>query len=149
MTTTNTHLPRHDLDTLQNRFALRVAARLDEAAADLPPDVETRLRFAREQALARAMAARAPATNAEPATSLLAAGRAAVLGGGGVPWWMKLASFMPLVVLLVGLSLIQQWHQSNQVSAAAEIDAELLSDVVPPDAYSDAGFVEFLKSPHD
>jgi type II secretory pathway component PulL len=149
MTMIENHLPRHDLDALQNRFALRVASRLNEASADLPADVETRLRFAREQALARAMAARAPAASAAPATSLLAAGRAAVLGSGGVPRWMKLASFMPLVVLLVGLSLIQQWHQSNQVSAAAEIDAELLSDAVPPDAYSDAGFVEFLKAPHD
>jgi hypothetical protein len=30
--------------------------------------------------------------------------------------------------------------------AAAEIDAQLLSDTLPPAAYSDPGFAEFLKN---
>ena len=36
----------------------------------------------------------------------------------------------------------------RQVVAAAEIDAALLTDDLPPDAYSDPGFAEFLRSPH-
>jgi Protein of unknown function (DUF3619) len=32
------------------------------------------------------------------------------------------------------------------VLAAAEIDAQLLSDSLPPTAYSDPGFAEYLRS---
>ena len=45
--------------TLQTRFALHVAARLDERAAQLAPHVAQRLKFAREQAIQKAHAARA------------------------------------------------------------------------------------------
>ena len=43
---------------LQTCLALRVAARLDERAAELAPHVTERLRFAREQALRKARFAR-------------------------------------------------------------------------------------------
>jgi hypothetical protein len=45
--------------------------------------------------------------------------------------------------------LIQQWHARAQIDAAAEIDAALLSDSLPPSAYSDPGFAEFLNTPRD
>jgi hypothetical protein len=54
---------------------------------------------------------------------------------------------LPLLVLALGLYLIQQEHGRSQVSAAADVDAILLADDLPPDAYSDAGFLEFLKLP--
>ena len=68
------------------------------------------------------------------------------MGGG---WWVKLGSALPLVALLAGLVLIQHSQDDEQVSAAAEVDAALLADDVPPKAYSDPGFVEFLKAPRD
>jgi len=55
-------------------------------------------------------------------------------------------SALPLVVLLAGLVLIQQHHDSEQISAAAEIDSALLADELPPAAYGDPGFSEFLHS---
>ena len=62
------------------------------------------------------------------------------------PWWLKLASGFPLVVLLVGLAVIVQWNNHEQVLAAAEIDTMLLADELPPKAYADPGFAEFLKT---
>jgi hypothetical protein len=56
---------------------------------------------------------------------------------------------MPLIVLVAGLVLIQQVHERAQISAAAEVDAQILSDDLPPAAYSDPGFAEFLKTPHE
>lgn len=145
------------LDTLQARFGLRVAAALTERNQDVSADLSERLRFAREQALARARVARQAeaATSQSGATTVgVTTGGAAVLGkgfgggfGSGSGWWFKLASVVPVVALLAGLVLIERWQGNAQITTAAEIDAALLSDDVPPAAYTDAGFVEFLKTP--
>ena len=131
-------------DALEARIGLRLAARLSEGVEAMDADIAERLRFAREKALERARAVRA--AESRPAVAVGASG-AAVLGGGG--WWIKLGSVLPLLVLAGGLFLIQYMHSEAQIETAAEIDAELLADDLPPAAYNDAGFVEFLKSPRD
>ncbi len=134
----------------QARIAFRAAAYLTEQAAELPQDLSERLRFAREQALERARAARKVQT--AMATSVLTQGSVATLGAPGgeaAGWWVRLGSVLPLIALVLGLLLIQHWHSSSQIEAAAEIDASLLADDLPPAAYSDPGFVEFLKVPRD
>ena len=137
------------LDALQARFALRVTARLSESARELPHDVTERLRFAREQALERARLA----TRVQVAPNVQAQGSGSAtltaVGGPATGWWLKLASALPLVALVSGFLFIQHSHIQSQISAAAEIDAALLADDVPPAAYSDPGFVEFLKVPRD
>jgi len=132
-------------DALQARFALRVTARLTERSQELGPDVTERLRFAREKALERARATR----TAEAATPVGASRAGAAILGAGSGWWLKLASVLPALALVAGLVLIQRWQDNAQVSVAAEVDAALLSDDLPPDAYSDAGFAEFLKTPSE
>jgi hypothetical protein len=144
------HLSPHSaarLEALQARFGLRVAAGLTERTAELPQDITERLRFAREKALERARAARKVEV---PATQAVVVGSSLALGGGNdTGWWMKAASLLPLIALVGGLILIEHWHRGSQIAAAAEIDASLLSDDLPPAAYSDPGFVEFLKAPRD
>jgi hypothetical protein len=133
----------HDAQVLEARFALRLVGGLNAQVRSLPPDVSERLRFAREQALARAREVRAAAavTPAGVSTSGVA------LLGSFLPWLQRAASVLPLLLLLVGLLLIQQWQTRESVLAAAEIDAQLLADALPPDAYSDPGFAEFLRAP--
>jgi hypothetical protein len=138
--------PAATLDAMQARFALRVAARLTERSQDLGGDVTERLRFAREKALERARASRA--AEAAPAQGVSGAG-ALILGWAGSGWWLKAASVLPALALVAGLILIQRWQDNTQVSVAAEVDAALLSDDLPPKAYSDAGFAEFLKTPNE
>jgi hypothetical protein len=79
-----------------------------------------------------------------------AGGGAAVLGGGpdfdATPWWLRLGSLLPLAVLLAGLVLIDHHYTRSQIDAAAEVDAAILADDLPPEAYRDQGFVEFLKT---
>lgn len=128
------------LESLESRFALRVAARLTERSDAVPADISERLRFARERALERAR-------KAATAPSVLGAGSGGAVMGGG--WWFKLASFAPLVALVAGLVLISEWHNREQVAAAAEIDAALLADELPLKAYGDPGFVEYLKKQPD
>ncbi len=138
--------PQAALDALQSRFALRVAAKLTERSADLGPDLTERLRFAREKALERARAARAAEATVPVGVSR---GGAAIVGLAGSGWWLKFASVLPAFALVAGLLLIQRLQDNAQIATAAEIDAALLADDLPPRAYSDAGFAEFLKTPSE
>lgn len=144
----STRLGALDADALQARFARRVAARLHEQAERAGSDIDERLRFARGQALERARAARATAP--QPAPAAFGGPTLALSGGmGGTRWWTRLAALVPVLLLIAGLVAIQQRHSQAQIDAAAEIDAALLSDDLPPTAYTDPGFVEFLRAPQD
>ena len=137
-----------DVMALEARFGLRVAARLSDRADDLPHDITERLRSAREQALAKARPRLAAARAAAVAVS---GSGAATLAGGGPSdsWWWRLSSLAPLALLIAGLVWVHQFHRSEEILAVAEVDAALLTDAVPPSAYADPGFAEFLKAPLD
>ena len=48
-----------------------------------------------------------------------------------------------LVIGLVAANVVQDDDRTTEV---ADLDATLLTDDLPPEAYSDAGFVQFLKT---
>ncbi len=136
------HAIRNSEDSgAEARLAARLAGALTLASQDLPHGVDERLRVAREQVLERARTARAARVLA--AVSVSGAG-ALSLGGFGAGW-RKAASALPLILLLAGFIAIDHWLTREQVLAAAEIDAQLLSGDLPPTAYSDPGFAEFLR----
>ena len=153
----NTPTRPNDFHAIESRLAARLAGALTARVESLPHDLSERLRFAREQALGRAREARqlALAGNAparQPAQAggfvLVGAGaRGAVSLGGFKPSWLqRAATVLPLVLLVGGLVMIDRWSLREQVVAAAEFDAQLLSDDLPPAAYSDPGFAEFLRN---
>lgn len=129
------------LETAETRVALRLVAHLNEGAEALPYDISERLRFARERALAAAQHQRRLATVA----ASMSAGQGTAALAGGPRWWIKLAAVMPLVLLVAGLVLIERHEQIEQIQVAAEIDSALLADDLPPDAYTDPGFQEYLR----
>lgn len=157
MKSPNFSAPADELDARVSRFGRQVAAGLTEHSAGLPHDVAERLRFAREQALARAAQARAAQAASAPAAVVIAQAEATLaLGGdgrhgggnggtGGNGLWAKLVSALPLMLLVAGLMLMQRSHMNEQIAATAEVDSELLSDSLPPAAFSDPGFAEFLR----
>lgn len=141
---TNGNRATHASIQLEARVAARLAACLSAQADAVPHDISERLRVAREQALARARAAR----RAEAAAWSVVghSGSSAALTWRGAPeWWMKLASLLPLVVLAAGLLLIEYQDERAQIAVAAEVDAALLADDLPPSAYRDPGFAEYLR----
>ncbi|NBU50384.1 MAG: DUF3619 family protein [Betaproteobacteria bacterium] len=155
--------PSHRMPAAEDRLGTLLAARLDEGLLSMGPDISERLRFARERAVARARQARLQAATGPVLTSwqaggLSLAGSGAGAGGGwGVwssraasprgtgSWWTKLVSVLPLLVLALGFLAIQDTLMERQIQAAAEVDAALLTDDLPPQAYSDPGFAEFLR----
>ncbi|MGA0612681.1 DUF3619 family protein [Caldimonas sp. KR1-144] len=144
----STAISPFDREAREARFALRVAARLTERSAALPHDINERLRIARQQALERARAKTVAAPQTAPA--VLNAGRGSLLfGGDGSSGWWRLAALLPVVALVVGMVTVQIQSEDEQAADAAEIDAALLSDDLPPAAYADPGFAEFLRQPAD
>ncbi len=123
-------LPAHEA------LARRLAAGLD---APLPHDITERLRAAR----VRAVAARRVNTLQVQANGTLTLGsaqdRLRPLG------W--LASILPLVALIVGLVTIKHFQDEHRAREVADIDTALLTDDLPPSAYTDPGFLRFLKMP--
>lgn len=77
-----------------------------------------------------------------------ARGSSAILARGpdSTPWWLRLGAMVPLALLLAGLLLIDHRYTQSQIDAAIELDAAILGDDLPPEAYRDQGFVEFLRS---
>lgn len=140
------HLPTDGAERLEARIGMRVAALLTQQSESADHAISERLRFAREQALSRARASAAQATGAPV---LVGSSRGVGLLAAPSQWLFRLASVLPLIVLAVGLFAIDEWHDEAMIRAAAEVDTALLGDDLPPDAYSDPGFVEFLKTPRD
>jgi hypothetical protein len=130
-------------EALEGRVAMRLTAHLNLSTETLPHDISERLRFSRERALATRQRRSSVAVTAPSLVGI--AGRAGVLGGPP-SIWLRLASALPLIMLVAGMVLIQQHHDFEQINAAAEIDSALLADELPPAAYGDPGFSEFLRS---
>ena len=143
----NTNYSQQHTDTLHNRFGLRVAARLSAGAEALPHDIGERLRAAREQALARR---RHPVAlvRQRAASAVSRSGDTATLGLGddGLGFWGRLASGMLVLVVAAGLVTINLVQDDDRTAEVAELDAALLTDDLPPEAYADPGFLQYLKS---
>lgn len=152
MTNSITHptpnLPQGQLSQLQaeiqhDRFGMLVAARLSDATSAMPYDISERLRASRVQALAkRKMPTRV-------ASSVVSNGASAALTVGGdekTGFWGRMASVLPLVALVAGLVAINVVQNEVRANELAEVDTALLTDDLPPAAYADPGFVQFLRA---
>jgi hypothetical protein len=67
------------------------------------------------------------------------------LGGDYLNVWERLAAILPLLALVMGLITINLLQEQNSSDEIAEIDAALLTDDLPPAAYADQGFAQFIK----
>ena len=124
-------------------FGRAVAARLSEGAELLPHDFNERLRAAR----ARAVSQRKLAQVIQVAQVVSVSGGEAALQWGGVQegFWNRLASLLPLLALVVGLITIAVLQDELRAREVAEVDAELLTNELPPSAYVDPGFAQSLR----
>ena len=136
--------PQKRDDFLQERFGLKMAAYLSAGTADLPHDISERLRAARAQAVSKRKIAKT-----QTAGNVVNAGSNAALTWGseeGLGWWGRIGSVLPLIALAIGLLVISSVQDDNRVQELAEVDSALLTDVLPPAAFADPGFVQFLKT---
>ena len=119
-----------------DRFAYRVRQALNYGLQDISPATSRRLEAARHLALARQK-------KTEVQLSLAAAG-----SHGGVsfptsaPYYMK--QVLAIAALLLGMWIAFYWHSHQYITELVEVDSALLSDDLPPEAFLDQDFFEWL-----
>ena len=116
------------------QFGRRIRQILNQGT-QVDAKVTERLKRARELALAR--------QRPEPALAFAWADNALVrLGGWG---GFALRVLLPLAVLLASGVGLYTWEQNRRAAELEEIDAQLLTDDLPIDAYLDRGFQNWLR----
>ena len=140
------------LDQKEAEFALKVRRALDESITTLPAASLDKLAAARRTALARKKPEKVTAPVFAPA--LAGAGMAQSLGSpasgssGKRGRFSRLTLAWPLLALVIGLAGIAYWEDQQRTAELADIDAAMLSDNLPLDAYLDHGFNAYLTRNH-
>jgi len=119
------------------RQALNESARLDGQSG---ARIAERLRAARE----RALAARKPGR--EPAFAWARSATLGLVGGFGGFGGFSLRLLLPALLLSAGLISIYGCQQDQRAADVEELDAQLLTDDLPIDAYLDRRFQNRLKT---
>ena len=141
MTTKTSHLSGAEI---QEAIGRAITTRLQEGADALPHDISERLKVARVQALAKRKLVAETASNP---VVLGSAGQASLQMGSGLRnLWTQLGSWLPLLALITGMLVISVMQDDSRARELADVDAELLTDSLPPAAYTDPGFAQFLRN---
>lgn len=118
----------------EERYAYRVRQALNHGLKDIPPAASRRLEAARHLALARQK-------QAAPQMALAGFGSHSFRAGSHIPY---LKQILAVVALLLGMWISFYWHSVQYVTELEEVDSALLTDDLPPDAFLDNDFFEWL-----
>lgn len=131
----------------EHEFTQRIRKALDESSARVPYRVSHRLEQARAAALARhAQTAPEPLAEPQELRSTVGAGVGSAPSFGIPLWWRIGLALLPALALTAGLLAISAWHEAETADELIELDAAVLMDEVPLNAYADRGFGVFLKN---
>ena len=128
-------------------FNQAAIALLQQGTQLLDPKIRNRLYEARLQALRsqkipgrlfwqRSFASAVGANGGNPTSSNTNPGSAL-----NVLMWLAASA-----VVIFSLMAITDWQQESRLQDLAALDAAILTDEVPPNAYADSGFLAFLKA---
>ncbi len=125
----------------EENFAYKVRHALNEKLSDLPDHVTERLAQARKVALSR---------KKQASPVYVSVVREAFAGESGsffrpFSWIAQLRLGLPVLVLAMGLMGIVHYEQQRHIRETAAIDMAVLSDELPPAAYTDIGFSAYLE----
>jgi hypothetical protein len=134
-------------ETKELEFGRQMRRALDETAASIPAATVDRLAAARRAALTR----KKPETVSAPVFVPAFAGTG--MPQGGLPQrrrspLRRFALAWPLAALVVSLVGIAYWEDQQRTAELADIDAAMLSDDLPLNAYLDHGFNAYLSRAH-
>ena len=119
----------------EERYAHRVRLALNHGLNDIPPTASRRLEAARHLALSRQKLA-------TPEMALANSGSTSFSTTSHTPYFKQV---LAILALLLGMWISFYWHSVEYVSALEEVDSALLADALPPEAFMDNDFLEWLK----
>jgi len=135
------------IEQAADRFARRVTARLSENNQSMAYDISERLRAGRERALSERRR-EVLVHHRVTASAVQSQGGVATMGAPQRHgWWRSALTAMPLAALAVSLAVFITSQTDFGTHEVAEVDAALLTDDLPPSAYADPGFVQFIQTP--
>jgi hypothetical protein len=119
----------------EERYGYRVRQLLNHGLNDIPPTASRRLEAARHLALSKQ---KQPVHQAV----LAHAGNWSISSSSNIPY---LKQILAITALLLGMWISFYLDSMNYVSALEEVDSALLADDLPPEAFMDNDFFEWLK----
>ena len=119
----------------EERYAYRVRQLLNHGLKDIPPAASRRLEAARHIALAKQK-------RAEPQLVMAGLRNDTFISCSHFPY---LKQALSIVALLLGMWLSFYWHSVEYVTELEQVDTALLADDLPPEAFLDDDFFEWLK----
>ncbi|MFM7698737.1 MAG: DUF3619 family protein [Limnohabitans sp.] len=132
--------------TQDELFGYRIASYLDDANQQIPHDISERLRASRTRAIASRKINQFELENANSVLIQPNGSLKSPYSSRSHDLYSLLVSFIPLICLAVGLMLLYDFHNDQNAMELAEIDSALLVDDLPPHAYTDPAFVDYLKN---
>ncbi|HLO63765.1 MAG TPA: DUF3619 family protein [Azonexus sp.] len=118
----------------EERYAYRVRQALNHGLKDIPPATARRLEAARHLALSKQK-------QLAPQLSIAGLGGSHFRIGSHIPY---LKQILAVLALLLGMWISFYWHSVQYVTNLEEVDSALLTDDLPPDAFLDHDFFEWL-----
>lgn len=126
----------------EERYGYRVRQALNQGLKDISPASSRRLEAARHLALSRQK-------QAAPEFVLSAQGASNAADCARLPHAPQphpyLRQALAVAALLLGMWIAFYWHSIQYVTELEEVDSALLSDDLPPEAFMDNDFFEWLK----
>jgi len=119
----------------EERYAYRVRQALNHGLKDIPPATARRLEAARHLALSKQKQSTAELVMAGHGSS-------SFRFGAHIPYIKQL---LAIAALLLGMWLSFYWQSVQYTSDLEQVDSALLSDDLPPEAFLDNDFFEWLK----
>lgn len=129
------------MNAQEKNFAYKVRHALNERLDDLPDSVTKRLADARSMAISRKK------KESPVFVAIFRNAFAGITGGafGQSSWLGRMGLSLPVLVLAAGLMGIAHYEEQRQIRETAAIDMAVLSDELPPAAYTDIGFRAYLE----
>lgn len=129
------------MNTKELNFAYRVRHALNESLDVLPPTTTNRLASARQVAMSRK---KKDAPLRVFAVQRAAAGQAGKFFNDQLSWMRRFGMVIPILAVMIGLGGLYQLEIQQRISDTADVDAAVLADELPLDAYIDHGFNAYL-----
>jgi hypothetical protein len=119
----------------EERYAYRVRQALNHGLLDIPPTASRRLEAARHLALSKQK-------QSKHETVSTGHGMLGLKIGSHTPY---LKQILAILALLLGMWISFYWHSVQYVTELEDVDSALLADDIPPEAFMDNDFFEWLK----